>query len=116
MTVSKHLKIAGVLQIVQSIPLLLFSAYYIAEILLGPQELGELSEIIFMLSLFVLIFLCGGVVVWFGIALIKQKQWTRRVGGFICCVPGLLSMPIVISVYTLWVLVRMNKEEARTEN
>ena len=114
MTTSKHLTIAGVLQLVQSIPLLLFSAYYIAEIILvlrdGSQELGELSEGIFMLSLFAVILLAEGAVVWFGIALIKQKQWTRRVGGFVCCVPGLLSMPIVISVYTLWALVQMNKD------
>ncbi len=88
---NKHLKIAGVLQVAQSIPLLLMGAMAvvmtISELWADEKELGEIFEFLPTLML-VLILLGGGVMVWFGISLAMEKQWTRRVWGYVCCVPG----------------------------
>lgn len=113
MKTGKHQKIAGALQIVQSFPPLLMSSYYFTELIAalrsGSPEF-ELHEAIVMSLIIVLIFLIGTVLVWFGYSLIREKPWTSRIGGFICCVPGLIAFPYVISAYTLWVVLQVNKE------
>jgi hypothetical protein len=120
MNASTHLKISGVLQIVQGVMMLLFGAYGVVGNFFNspwPDSLepGELSEIIYIILIIACIFLAGGLQVWFGRSLVMQKQWTTRVGGFICCIPGLCSWPFLISVYTLVVLVmvQVNKKKAK---
>lgn len=115
MNINKRLKIAGALQMVQSAPYLIFSAYY-AVVLIharrdGSQELSELPEDLFMFLIIGLGFLCGVLLAWFGYSLIRQKTWPSRIGGFLCCLPCLISFPHVISLYTLWVLILANRQK-----
>ena len=101
----------------QGIMMLLFGMYGVVGNFFNPRDSSRESELplfIFTIVMLVLIFLVGGMQVWFGYSLIRQKQWTTKVIGYICCVPGLLSFPHVISGYTLWVLVQVNTMNART--
>ena len=112
MKTSKHLKIAGALQIVQSLGLLQFGLYvipYILEIQEGSQTLDD-SMLILAPLLFV-----GACQFWFGIALIRQKQWVKGVRGFLCCAPSLFP-PVILGAYTIWVLVQANKKDVYNEN
>lgn len=105
-----HMQIAGALQIVLSIPLLLlcigmFGGGY------PPEFFSLLPYWMYALFLFVV-----GIELLFGISLFKKKRWVGGAGGFICCVPGLFYglIGIVISVYTLWVLiVQVNKKDEK---
>ena len=113
MNSSKHLKIAGALQIAQSIPVFLFSGSYliayIRELQEGSQALDDRMLII------ISILLCGAGLLSFGISLIMKKQWTTRVGGFIFCALGLPGIPIgtAISGYTLWVVIMVRGENKK---
>ena len=115
MKTDRHMKIAGVLQMVQSIPLLLFGGYYIISIIQAflndSQGWGELPEVILMILAIAFIFVYGVVLAWFGYSLIMQKQWTTRVGGLLCSIAGCLLFPHIISIYTLWVWLQANKGE-----
>jgi len=77
--------------------MVLFGAYGVVGNFFNPgadyQELGELSESIFIILILAAIFLVGAVQTWFGISLIKKRKWVTRVGGFICCAPALLAPP-----------------------
>jgi len=118
---SKHMKIAGALQLLQGIQSLLFGAYGALPIILGLQggsnDLAEMFEFLPTLILAIII-LAGTVQTWFGIALIKQRQWVTRPAGFICCVPSFFpaTPPVLVGVYTLWVLVQINKQKALSES
>jgi hypothetical protein len=111
MNTKKHIKIAGALQMVQGIPLVLFALWYIAllipEFQAGSMGPGDLFIFILILSI---AFLFGGVLVWFGGSLLGQKPWTSRAGGFICSAVSGLCFPHIIGIYTLWVLLQVNKE------
>ena len=120
MNTGKHLKIAGVLQIVHGIILFLFGIYGVVGNFFNPRsdslEAGELPEVILIILILTAIFLAGGVQVWFGRSLVLQKQWTARVGGFILCVVSALHgglEGIVIGGYTLWVLIMVRGENAK---
>lgn len=119
MKAGKHLKIAGALQIALGLLTLIPGAFYVAEIIQNPQvfEGDGLAGLILVALFFAFCFLSGGAQVWFGCALARQKQWTTNVGGFICCALGFLNpLGIVISAYTLWVLVQVRSEKTeRTE-
>ena len=114
MNTSKHMKIAGVLQLVQSLPFLLGGILYtfalIYDLQAGKHEWNESWG--FFLILAVLIFL-GVCQVCFGVSLTMQKQWATRVAGFICCAIGLPFIPggTAISGYTLWVLIMVRRED-----
>jgi vacuolar-type H+-ATPase subunit I/STV1 len=113
---SRHLKIAGVLQLVQGVPLLLGGILYvfalIRDLQTGVHELNESGSIILILAVCLFIGVCQ---VCFGLSLTMQKQWTRRVAGFICCALGLVFFPFgtAISGYTLWVLIMVRGEDAK---
>ena len=119
MNTSRHLKIAGVLQMVQGIMMLLFGVFGAVGNFFNPradsQELGELSEVIFIILILACIFLAGAIQAWFGISLAMQKRWTTRIGGFIFCALGLPGFPVgtAISGYTLWVLIMVRGENAK---
>jgi hypothetical protein len=116
MNISKHLKIAGVLQVIQGIMMLLFGLYGVFGNFFNPWadspewEFSKSTRIILMLTL---IFLFGGIQTWFGFSLARQRQWTTRVGGFICCVLGFFSFPPVFSLYAFVVLLLVNKAKTR---
>lgn len=113
MKISKHLKIAGSLQIVLGLLALIPGAFYVAEFFKSPRVFdgAGFSELIPVMLFFTSAFLCGGAQVWFGYALVRQKQWTTQVGGFICCALGFLHPPgMVISGYTLWFLIQARSE------
>lgn len=103
-----HMKIAGALQIVLSIPLLL---------LFSAMLQGYPPELFLLIPnwMYALVLLAGGVEVFFGISLLKQKKWVGGPGGFICCFPGFFLGLIgtVISVYTLWVLIMQVNNNVR---
>jgi hypothetical protein len=104
--VSKHLKIAGYLQIVQGLFDSVFSILYIIILIRELQE-GSPAFDGRMLS-FAFTLLVGVCLLWFGISLVMQKRWTTRVWGFIFCAPGLIAFPVgtAISGYALWVVIR----------
>ena len=110
---SKHLKIAGALQIVQSFTLIAFASRYlipyVRELQEGSQALDDRMLIL------ALILLCGACQLWFGISLIMQKQWTTHVVGFIFCALGFLGFPVgtAISGYTLWAVIVVRGEDAK---
>ena len=113
----KHLKIAGVLQLVQGLPFLLGGIVYVIALIhdlqTGVHELNESGSIILILAVALLMGLCQ---VCFGLSLTMQKQWVTRVAGFICCAIGLVFFPFgtAISGYTLWVLLQVKKNKAKT--
>ena len=114
-----HLTIAGVLQLVQGIPNLLYwggmsIALIILDLKEGPIEWGEAFELWPTLML-ALILLCGAIEIGFGIALLQKKNWVTRTGGFICCIPSLwlaFFPPVLAGVYTIWVLVQVRKDDS----
>jgi hypothetical protein len=112
MKTSKHLKIAGALQIVQSLTLLPFGAIYIILCIRDLQESPK-TFVLFMALIIALSLFVGVCQLWFGISLAMQKRWTTRVWGFICCVPGLISFPMLFSAYALWVLIMVRREGAK---
>lgn len=57
----------------------------------------------------------GSVFTTFRYSLIRQKQWIYCVGGYICCIPCLISDPVVISAYSLWGLLQVRLETKETE-
>jgi hypothetical protein len=109
------MKIAGVLQIIQSFMLLQFSVLFVVRVILDLREgsipLSEHLELIPLLAL-ALTLVIGACQIWFGICLTKQRPWTTRVWGFLCCAPGLFVFPIVFSAYTLWVLIWVCRKDA----
>jgi hypothetical protein len=109
---SRHLKIAGVLQLVQGVPLLLGGILYvfalIRDIHESPPAFALFIVLIIALALFV-----GVCQLWFGISLVMQKRWTTRVWGFVCCALGLISFPMLFSAYTLCVLILVIREDAK---
>ncbi len=119
MNISKHLKIAGALQISQGIIMLLFGVYGVIGNFFNPWADGSsetpFAEFIYVILMLALIFLLGGFQTWFGISLVKQKRWPTRIGGFIFCALGLLGFPVgtAISGYTLWVLIMVRGENAK---
>ena len=119
MNASKHLKIAGALQFVPGILMLLFGIYGVIGNFFNPWADGSsktpIAEFVFVILMLALIFLLGGVRIWFGISLARQKRWTTRVWGFILCALGLPGFPVgtAISGYTLWVLITVRGEDAK---
>ena len=117
MNASKHLKIAGALQVVPGIMMLLFGIYGVIGNFFNPWTDGSskttFAEFIYVILMLALIFLLGGVLTWFGISLVMQKRWTTRVWGFIFCAVGFLGFPVgtAISGYTLWVLIMVRGED-----
>ena len=119
MNLTKHLKIAGALQLVQGLPFLLGGILYtialIRDLQTGLHELNESGSIILILTIALFIGVCQ---VCFGLSLVMQKQWVTRVAGFLCCTIGLLFFPLgtAISGYIFWVLLQVkNIEEKTTE-
>ena len=108
---SKHMIVAGALQVVQSFMLLGFGTIYIILYIRDLQEGSQDFELTMFLILALALFV-GVCQLWFGISLAMQKRWTKRVWGFICCVPGLFH-PILFSAYTLWVLIMVRREDAK---
>jgi hypothetical protein len=106
---SKHIIIAGALQVAQSLTLITgagrYIFIYICQLQEGSQTLDDRMVIL------ALILLYGACLLWFGISLLLQKQWTRQVAGIICCALGLVVFPIgtAISGYTFWVLLQANR-------
>jgi hypothetical protein len=119
MNASKHLKIAGALQVVSGIMMLLFGIYGVIGNFFGSCVDGSsktpFAEYIYVISVLALIFLLGGVLTWFGISLVMQKRWTTRVWGFIIGALGFPGFPVgtAISGYTLWVLIMVRREDAK---
>jgi len=117
MNASKHLKIAGALQVIQGIIMLLFGMYGVIGNFFNPgiddSSKTPFAEFIYVILMLALIFLLGGVQTWFGISLVRQNRWTTRIGGFIFCALGLPGFPVgtAISGYTLWVLVQVRKHK-----
>jgi vacuolar-type H+-ATPase subunit I/STV1 len=116
MNTSKHMKIAGVLQLLQGLLFLLGGTLYtialISDLQTGVHELNDSWS--FFLVLAVALFM-GTCQVCFGLALVMRKQWATRVSGFICCAIGLPFIPFgtAISAYTLWVLIMVRGEDAK---
>jgi hypothetical protein len=110
MEASKHLRIAGALQIVQSLTSLPFGVIYVVLYIRDLQEGSHTFEFLMALILALAIFI-GLCQLWFGSSLAMQKRWTTRVWGFICCAPGLIMFPMLFSAYTLWVLIMVNQKE-----
>ena len=117
MDASKHLKIAGALQIVLSLPQLLIGVFFIIMHILYLQEEGLHAFELYMLFTLSIMPFAGACLLWFGISLVMQKQWTRGVVGLIICALGLVSFPLgtAISGYTLWVLLQVKNMEEKTE-
>ncbi len=122
MTIDRHLKIAGALQVAQGIFSLLFGSVIVflnirdLRRMSGPDWQVSSAVTFWLIALVLAIaFLVGGFQVWFGRSLAKQKRWATRVVGFIWCFLGLFSFPIgtIINGYTLWVLVQIDKWETR---
>lgn len=112
MKYSKHLKIAGALQIVQTSMGLLFGIMYVILYVLNIQEGSQRFELQMALLLAFLL-LIGIGPLWFGISLVMQKPWTTRVWGFVCCAPSLFSFPMLIGAYTLWVMIMVRQANAK---
>ena len=89
MKASKHMIVAGALQVVQSFMLLVFGTIYIILYIRDLQEGSQdfESTMFLMLALALLVGVCQ---LWFGISLAMQKRWTTRRNGFICCAPSLI--------------------------
>jgi len=113
MNISKHLKIAGALQVVQGLYVSVFSILYIIILIRKLQEGSQtLDDRMWILGFLLLVGVCQ---LWFGISLAMQKRWTTRVVGFIFCALGLAGFPVgtAISGYTLWVLIMVRGEDAK---
>lgn len=107
---SKHMIVAGALQVVQSLTLLVFGTLYVILYIRDLQEGSQDFELTMFLFLTLALFV-GVCQLWFGISLAMQKRWTRRRVGFICCAPSLIGSypPLILGAYTIWVLVQANK-------
>jgi uncharacterized membrane protein HdeD (DUF308 family) len=110
MNTTKHMRIAGILQTLQS---LMFSTFGIWYVILYIQDLQKGShtfefQMALLLAFLVFIGICQ---LWFGISLAMQKGWTKRIGGYICCIPSLIfsTPPVIVGAYTIWVLVQVRK-------
>jgi hypothetical protein len=109
---SKHLKIAGALQIVQSLTLIPGTGSYIIWCFRDIHE-SPPAFALFIILIIALVLFIGVCQLLFGISLIMQKRWTTRRWGLICCAPGLISFPMLFSAYTLWVLIMVRGEDAK---
>ena len=115
-----HRKIAGILQLAQGIPNLLFwGGMSVVRIILDLKDGAELSDAFELKPTLILaaILLGGAIETWLGIALLRKKKWVSRAGGFICCLPSLwLNVlppgPLHVGAYTIWVLTRIRKDDA----
>ena len=120
MSIDKHLKIAGAIQVAQGI---IGLPWCMVVVMLFNRDLhrpidgvcAQSDGIIFWLP--ALAFMIGSILcvfqIWFGRSLAKQKRWATRVAGFIWCFVGLFAFPsgTVINGYTLWILVQIDKME-----
>ena len=117
MNTSKHIKIAGVLQLVHGLPFLLGGILYtfalIYDLQAGKHEWNESWGDFLILAVLIFLGVCQ---VCFGVSLTMQKQWATRIAGFICCAIGLPVIPVgtAISGYTLWVLLQVKNIEEKT--
>ena len=108
---SKHLKIAGALQIAHSFMLIPFAVIYVILYIRDLQEGSHTFELLMALILALALFV-GVCQLWFGISLAMQKRWTTGVVGYICCGPSLIFFPpLIIAAYTIWGLVQTNKQK-----
>ena len=116
MNTSKHMKIAGVLQLVQSLPFLLGGILYtfalIYDLQAGKHEWNESWGVFLILAVCLFLAVCQ---VWLGLSLVMQKQWVTRVAGFLCCAIGFLFFPLgtAISGYTFWVLIMVRGDDEK---
>jgi len=113
---SKHMIVAGALQVAQSFMLLVFGSIYTILYIRDLQEGSHDFELTLFLMLALALFI-GICQLWFGISLAMQKRWTTRRIGFICCAPSLIGSypPVILGAYTIWVLVQAKKKEAHHE-
>lgn len=114
MTANKHMKIAGILQIVTSLMSLPFGIMYVVLYIRDIQE-GTYTYEFQMALLLALILFMAACPLWFGIAILMKKRWVTRVPGFLCCIPSLFffTIPLVAGVYTIWVLIRIRRVGSR---
>lgn len=110
MKTNAHLRIAGILQIAQSLMILPFSIMYVVLYIQDLRE-GTHTFALHMALILAIILIAASCQLWLGISLIMKKQWTTRVWGFICCAPGLIAFPqgTLIGAYTIWVMVQVRR-------
>ena len=121
MTIEKHLRIAGGLQVAWGIVGLLVG--FVAAVLAGmdlarltstPTGWDELWAGLWLPALMVsLLFCIAAFQIWFGRCVAKGRRWAVRIIGFVWCFLGLFSFPLgtAVNAYTLWVLVQVDKRE-----
>jgi len=118
MNIEKHLKIIGTAYLILGIIGAVLSGFLtVRDVYLfqqvGWQNMGgPMARRAFML--FAIVFVISSLQICLGLGLMKGKPWATRVVGFLVAALSLLAFPFgtILSVYTLIVLVEIDKKEA----